>query len=86
MSYEDFVNDQKTADAVIRNIEIIGEAAKYVPDTIKNKYQLPWHQMAGMRDKIIHDYFDVVYSIVWETVIHDLPLVKPQIREILDLE
>lgn len=86
MSYEDFIDDQKTVDAVIRNIEIIGEATKHIPDTVRNKYLLPWRQMAGMRDKIIHGYFDVVYSIVWETAIHDLPLVKPKIREILDKE
>ncbi len=87
MSYEDFVNSQKTVDAVIRNIEIIGEATKHVPNTVRKKYpDLPWTQMAGMRDKVIHGYFDVMYSTVWETVVHDLPLVKPKIREILDRE
>ena len=87
MSYEDFISDQKTVDAVIRNIEIIGEATKHVPGTVRDTYsELPWSQMAGMRDKVIHGYFDVIYSIVWETAIHDLPLVKPRIREILDKE
>ncbi|MGD2248276.1 MAG: DUF86 domain-containing protein [Candidatus Methanofastidiosia archaeon] len=86
MSYEDFLDDQKTVDAVIRNIEIIGEATKHVPDAIRKKYSLPWRQMAGMRDKVIHGYFDVIYSIVWETAVNDLPEVKPQIKEILEKE
>ncbi len=69
MSYEDFVDSQKTVDAVMRNIEIIGEAANHVPAIVRKKYpDLPWSQMAGMRDKVIHGYFDVIYNIVWETL------------------
>lgn len=60
LSFEQFVDDQKTCDAVIRCLEVIGEAAKHVPDEIKEKYRLiPWRDMAGMRDKIIHAYFEV---------------------------
>lgn len=87
MSYEGFTDDQKTVDAVIRNIETIGEAAKHIPDSIWDEYpDIPWREMAGMRDKVIHGYFDVVYTIVWETAVHDLPSIKPEIREILDKE
>ena len=87
LSYEEFAHDQKTVDAVLRNIEIVGEATKHIPDDIRNKYpDVPWRKMAGMRDKVMHSYFDVIYTIVWETATHDLPSVKSGIREVLDKE
>ncbi len=85
MTYEDFMDDQKTVDAVARNIEIIGEATKNVPEDIRETYpDLPWREMAGMRDKMIHGYFEIMHGILWETIKHDLPLIKPKIREMLD--
>ena len=60
MSYEEFVKDTKTVYAVIRAIEIIGEAVKNIPEDVRNKYpEIPWRAMAGMRDKVIHAYFGV---------------------------
>ena len=88
MGFDAFVADDKTASAVVRKLEIIGEATKNVPDPIRQKYpQVPWRDMAGMRDRIIHAYFDVNYSVIWETVENRIPLLQPIIGQILkDLE
>jgi len=84
MSYEDFLRDRKTQDAVIRNLEIIGEAAKNLPSNIKERYpKIPWRALSGMRDKLIHAYFGVSLSIVWETIKNDLPVLKQQVESIL---
>ena len=84
VEFEEFENNPLIVDAVTRNLEIIGEATKQIPIDIKEKYpEIPWKEMAGMRDKIIHGYFDIVYSILWETIRNDLPPVKPQIEKIL---
>ncbi len=83
MNYEEFVQDTKTHDAVIRNIEIIGEAAKNISDDIKISYdEIPWKNMAGMRDRLIHHYFGVNLSIVWTVVKEELPSVNEQIQSI----
>lgn len=85
MAYDQFLQDEKTKDAVVRNLEIIGEAAKNIPDNIKEiSSETAWKSMAGMRDKLIHEYFGVSYSTVWETVKGDLPLLKESIRELYD--
>ena len=77
-----------TKDAVIRNLEIIGEAVKNIPENIKEKYpQIPWKAIADMGDRLIHAYFCVSLSIVWETIKNDLLTLKRQIEQILrDLE
>ena len=84
---EAFLKDEKTQDAVIRNIEIIGEAvtniARRAPDFIDQHPQLPWARMRGMRNFIAHAYFDVDWQIVLETVKDDLPSLKEQINQIL---
>lgn len=80
MSYQDFTNDKKTQYAVIRSLEIMGEAAKKIPDSIREKYPgVPWRQMAGTRDKLIHEYHGVDLSIIWAVVEDELPNVKPAI-------
>jgi len=75
MEYAAFLQDTKTQDAVVRNLEIIGEAAKQVSEEFKNASpQIPWKNIAGMRDKLIHDYFGVNLDIVWNVVKQDLPV------------
>ncbi len=77
MDYQTFVKDKKTMYTVIRAIEIIGEATKNIPLTIKERYsQIPWKDMAGMRDKVIHAYFGVDLKRVWSTVKMDIPNLK----------
>ena len=83
MDYEEFVSDEKTADAVLRNFEVIGEATKNVPDEIYREYDdVPWSEMAGMRDKRIHGYATIELRIVWMTVEEEIPTLIPQIRTV----
>ncbi len=84
MSYDQFRKDEKTIDAVITNFAIIGEAAKQIPPKIRKYYPgIPWKEMAGMRDKLVHEYFGIRLDVVWETIIVRLPQLKPMIEELL---
>jgi uncharacterized protein with HEPN domain len=86
-SYADFRKDYKTVDAVIRNFEIIGEAAKNVPDPIKEKYpEIPWSEMYLLRNKVSHEYFGVDYEIIWDVASNYLPENKTQMEQILKKE
>lgn len=77
MSEEEFSRDRKTQFAVIRAIEVIGEAAKNIPKSVRGKYpSCPWKEMAGMRDKLIHQYFGVDVRVLWKTAKEDLPQIK----------
>ena len=81
LNYNEFTSDQKTVDAVLRNFEVIGEAAKHIPDEIYREYsEVPWSEMAGMRDKLIHGYASVELRIVWMTVQEEIPRLLPQIK------
>ncbi len=83
-AYEEFEEDYKTQDAVIRNLEIIGEAAKNIPSEFRDKHQeIPWKKMAGTRDRLIHHYFGVNLEIVWEIAEIELPSVFLQIEALL---
>ncbi len=69
LSYEELFGNEMVLDAIIRNLEIIGEASKNVPDEIKALHnEIPWKEMAGMRDKVIHIYFGIDNDIIWETI------------------
>lgn len=84
MEYEDFEKDVKTVYAVVRALEIIGEAVKKIPDEVKNKYpQIPWRDVAGMRDKLIHEYFGVDVEILWKTAKDDIPPLKQVIQNMM---
>jgi uncharacterized protein with HEPN domain len=79
-----FLGDRKTCDSVLRCLEVIGEAAKNIPDEIRGQYpSVPWRDMAGMRDKVIHGYFVVDFEMVWLVIKEDLPTIKPIIKQML---
>lgn len=79
----DFSKNELVQDAVIRNIEIIGEATKKISSELKTQYkEIPWKEMSGMRDKLIHDYFGVDVDVVWKTVQEDIPYLKSLIISI----
>jgi len=84
LDFEAFVKDNKTTFAVIRALEIIGEAARKIPKSIRSRYpDVPWQDMAGMRDKLIHDYFGVDLRVVWKTLQVDLPPLQAVIDQII---
>jgi len=76
MTYDDFIKDPKTIDAVVRNFEIIGEAANKISDEFKDKHSsIDWHRIRGFRNRIVHDYFGIDYAIIWnikETILTSL--------------
>ena len=83
-NFEKFLKNDLTQSASIRQIEIIGEAVKKLSANFKKQYtEIPWRDIAGMRDKLIHDYFGVDEKRVWETIKRDLPKLKEKIKEIL---
>ena len=85
MSYEEFSGDDKTVYAVTRALEVIGEATKCIPRQVRERYpSLPWSEMAGMRDKLIHAYFGINRAIIWRTVRDDIPPLRPAVQRLLD--
>ena len=81
MSYEDFLEDKKTQDAVVRNIGIMGEAAKKISAEFRRKHKdIDWKAIAGTRDKVVHEYFGVNWSILWDVVKNKLPQLKSQLE------
>lgn len=84
MKFETFEKDAKTTFAVIRAFEIMGEAVGKIPSSVRSKYkEIPWKEMAGMRNKLIHEYFGIKPRVVWKTIKQDLPKIKPYLQEML---
>jgi len=85
MDQRQFLDDEKTIDAVVRNIEIIGEATRQLPEEFSAQHPyIPWHQMAGLRNRIVHEYFGLDLEIVWTIIEHHLPLLQNQIQLLFD--
>jgi uncharacterized protein with HEPN domain len=84
---ESFVSDQTLKRSFVRSIEIIGEAARKIPADFRNRHSdIDWKRISGMRDKLIHDYFGVDYTIVWDVAINKLPELKQKIMQIIAVE
>lgn len=80
-----FFADRKTRDAVIRNVEIIGQAVKGLSDRTRAlQPDVPWRRIAGMRDKLIHEYFGVDLALVWDVVERELPALRPQVEALIE--
>jgi len=85
--FEDFIGDPVLMRAFVRSLEIIGEAVKNLPDEFREKHsEIPWKEIAGMRDKLIHEYFGVNYRMVWKTVLQEIPKLKEQVERIMKEE
>ena len=84
LSFEDLARDSKTLDAVIRNLEIIGEAAKKIPDKVRDKYPaIEWKKICGLRDILIHEYFGIDVVIIWDVIQSKLPVLEAQATAML---
>ncbi len=87
LSWENFINDEVLKRASVRSLEIVGEATKKIPADIKVKWNtINWKNMAGMRDRLIHDYMGINYLIVWDVVKNKIPVLSEQIKEVIQLE
>jgi len=79
LSIEQFRRDDRTIDAVVRNLEVIGEAAKNVPDDMRRKIAVDWKKMAGLRDVLIHGYFGIDLEIIWDIVENKIPMLRREV-------
>ncbi len=85
MDFEEFRNDDKTVSAVIRKFESMGEAARHVPEEVRGRApDVPWRQMVGLRNKLIHFYFGIKHELIWETIKSRLPQLKKRLRQLLN--
>ncbi|MEW6231622.1 MAG: DUF86 domain-containing protein [Chloroflexota bacterium] len=87
LSQDEFIQNETLKRAFVRSIEIIGEATKKIPDDFKQKFpNIEWRAMAGMRDRLIHDYLGIDYDIVWDVVINKIPMLQQEVEQILQSE
>lgn len=85
MEFDEFKQDDKSSSAVVRKFEVIGEATKNIPESLRTKYSdVPWKEMAGMRDKLIQFYFGIDFNLVWQAIKHRIPTLKQEISKILE--
>jgi uncharacterized protein with HEPN domain len=85
MDYEQFERSSITVDAVLRNLEIIGKAARHIPqEVIQSEPDIPWSEMKGLRNIVVHEYFGVSLPIIWHTATENLPVVVPQLIQLLE--
>lgn len=85
MSADQFMSDKKTVNAVVRSLEVIGEATGKIPNEVRMQYpHVPWEEITGMRNRLIHEYFGVDLDIVWQTIQEDLTLLETAIKTMLN--
>lgn len=85
MSYDDFINDDKTIDAVVRNFEVIGEAASRVPEDFRFEHpEIEWRRIIAFRNRVIHEYFGINYEMVWKIKEENVPELKDFIEQAID--
>jgi hypothetical protein len=85
LTYAEFIRDERTMDAVLRNLEVIGEAARNIPEELRAKYpDVEWHRMIGLRNIISHEYFGVDMQIIWEVANRNVPETEPLVADMLD--
>jgi uncharacterized protein with HEPN domain len=87
LTFDEFTSSTLKMDAVIRNLEIIGEASKNVPDSLKNKYpEIPWRSMYGLRNYMVHEYFGIDYDNIWKIIKVELPGNFKDLNRIIEIE
>ncbi len=85
LDYDSFINNEMVVDAVLRNIEVIGEAAAQIPETIKQQYSnIPWKKIIGLRNIVVHEYFGIDLDNIWKIVTENIPETKPQLVEMFE--
>ncbi len=87
VEFDDFAQNQMLIDAVVRNLEIIGESAKWIPDEVKAKHSdVEWHKIVGLRNRVVHDYFDVDLGIIWFVIKNELAALRKKFQRVLEGE
>ena len=85
LNFQDFSRDEKTIYAVIRAVEVVGEAAANIPEDIRSQYaEIPWREIKGMRNKLVHQYFGINMEVVWQTIQEDLPMIINMIDTVIE--
>ena len=84
LDYQGFIDDDKTSSAVVLKLQRIGEASKRIPRSVRDQSSIvPWKEMSGMRDRLVHAYFGIDYSLVWEVIMTAIPRIKPEITRLI---